>query len=236
MARLKASGGRYYFTTDAEDIIQEVLSLSSEKHPYQTLIIDPATVPYAEELDKAAKEVGTDFGRHKVPADRIMKHLLTLILRLPMNVIMTSHAKPNWERAKDQKGRDTVVEAGKTFDCYARLDYMFDLVVEVQMRGGDRIAVVRKSRLEQFPVNSEFPFCYEEIAKRYGRDMLERDAAPVELATDEQAREIEELLSVRTDADTLRGRWLAKAEAESWAEMHKTIIEKCITFLKEGKK
>src|SRR5690606_26555919 len=102
--------------------------LLSERHDFKTLVIDPLTIVYNDLLDKAAEEVGTDFGKHKGPADRKIKHLLNLLLRLDMNVIITSHAKPNWVRAKDAKGKDTVIQEGITFDCYGKLDYLFDLV------------------------------------------------------------------------------------------------------------
>lgn len=229
---LKNAGGAYYFTTDPGELIAEITALLSEKHPYQTVIIDPLTVIYNDLLDKSAAEVGTDFGKHKGPADRTIKHLLTLLLRLDMNVIITSHAKPKWERAKDSKGKDTVIEAGMTFDCYGRLDYLFDLVFEVSKRGKERVGIVRKTRVQSFPEGEIFPFSYDEIATRYGRSILERDAVPVELATPEQIAELQELLDVRTDGAALLDKWKEKAEAETIREMPAATVQKCIDFLK----
>ena len=232
---LNRVGGAYFFTVDPDDMIVELRSLLSEPHPYRTCVIDPLTIIYNDLLDKAAMEVGTDFGRHKGPADRKIKHILQLLLRLDMNVIITSHAKAKWIRAKDGKGRDTVAEDGQTFDCYGRLDYLFDLVFEVQKRGPERVGIVRKTRLDGFPEGDLFPFTYEEIARRYGKEVLEREAVPVALASKEQVAALEEMLGQRKDGDELRGKWLDKACAETLAELPAEAAEKCVAFLRGGK-
>lgn len=230
---LNDSGGAYFFTTDPDELIAEVTSLLSERHDYRTLVIDPLTVIYNDLLDKAALEVGTDFGKHKGPADRKIKHLLTLLLRLDMNVIITSHAKPKWERAKDSKGKDTVIENGLTFDCYGRLDYLFDLVIEVGKRGKDRVGRVIKTRIEAFPEGDVFPFSYAEVAKRYGKEVIEKQADPQELATGDQVAELERLIkTLHLPAETT-GKWLDKAGAESWKEMPANSINLCIAWCKE---
>lgn len=231
---LNDAGGAYWFTTDPDDMISEIRSLISERHDYQTLIIDPLTVIYNDLLDKGAEEFGTDFGRHKMPADRKIKHLLTLLLRLDMNVIITSHAKTRWERAKDNKGKDTVVDAGVTFDCYGKLDYLFDLVFEVQKRGKDRLGVVRKSRLTEFEEGAIFPFSYAEIATRYDRAVLERAAEPIALASQEQVAQLTALLDARKDGDILAQKMLTKAQAESISEMSADSAQKMIDYLTGG--
>jgi DNA polymerase III delta prime subunit len=228
---LNAAGGAYFGTNDPDDMIREVLSLLSEKHDYRTLIIDPLTVIYNDLLDKAADEVGTDFGKHKGPADRKIKHLLGLLLRLDMNVIITSHAKTRWERTKDAKGKDTVVEAGMTFDCYGRLDYLFDLVFEITKRGKERVGTVRKSRIETFPEGDVFPFSYDEIAERYGRSILERDAMPTVLADAAQVAEAVRLVGVLNIGHDVVAKWFDKAGAESWGEMPAESTAKCIEWM-----
>jgi hypothetical protein len=228
---LKKVDGLYWHTTDPDELIDEIRNLISEKHAYATVIIDPLTIIYNDLLDKAADEVGTDFGRHKGPADRKIKHLLQLLLRLDMNVVITSHSKPKWVRAKDSRGRDTVCEDGQTYDCYTRLDYLFDLVFEVRKHGNERVGVVRKTRLDSFPEGEFFPFTYSEIANRYGRSILERDAVPVILASADQVAMLEELLAQRKNGDELRAKWLDKAEAETLAELPAEAAEKCIAYL-----
>src|SRR5579864_5094893 len=63
---LEESGGVLFQTTDFNDIVSEVRSLLSEKHPYKTLAIDPMTIVYSnlvesciEKLRKNGKE-GTE--------------------------------------------------------------------------------------------------------------------------------------------------------------------------------
>lgn len=236
---LKAAGGAYFGAkegaNDPDEVIKEVRSLISEKHNFATVIIDPLTTLYNDLLDKAADKVGTDFGKHKGPAGRKIKHLLNLLLMVDMNVIITSHAKPNWVRAKDANGKDTVAQEGQTFDCLSSLDYLFDLVIEVGKRGKDRVGTVRKSRMETFPESEVFPFSYSEVADRYGRKVLERDAVPVNFPTPAQVAELTELVTLRKDAEELTDKWLTKARAEKFSEMPAESVEKCIAWLREQK-
>lgn len=221
---LKEKGGAIFQTTDFDDLITEVTSLLTEKHPYKTLVIDPLTTLYNDLLDKAANKVGTEFGRHYGEANKSMKHLLNLLLRLDMNVIITSHAK-------NEYGEGLVV-LGQTFDCYKKLDYLFDLVFEIQKRGKERVGIVRKTRIKAFPDGDIFPFCYAEIANRYGKAVLERDAIPEELASEEQIKTITDYVSVLKIDKELVDKWLSKAEAQSYAEMKASDIQKCIDYLK----
>lgn len=239
--KLMHERGAQYFgvkegANDPESVITAIVALIGEKHDFRTFIIDPLTPIYNDLLDKAAEKMGTDFGRHKGPADRRIKHLLNLLLRLDMNVIVTSHAKPNWVRAKDEHGKPTVVEEGLTFDCYSKLDYLFDLVLQTQLRGngpdGTVQAVVHKSRIEAFSIGEDFPFCYDEIADRYGRDILEKHAEPVKLASAAQVETLSKLLADRKDGEELTEKWLDKAAAERFEEMKTDDVDKCIAFLR----
>jgi len=119
---LNKNGGAWLYTSNFEEILQEVKGLLSEEHPYKTLIIDSLTPVYNELVDKSGIKNGTDFGRHYVEANRQIKHLLNLITRLDMNVIITSHAK-------NEYGPNMAV-LGQTFDCYKKLGYLFDLTLE----------------------------------------------------------------------------------------------------------
>lgn len=228
---LNQSGGSYFFTTDPDELITEVGSLLQSKHDFRTVIIDPLTVPYNDLIDKFAIELGTDFGRHKGPADRKIKHLLALLTRLDMNVIITSHAKPKWIRSKDAKGKDIITEDGQTFDCYGRLEYLFDLVIEIQKRGKDRVGIVRKTRIDTFPEGDTFVFTYDEIANRYGREALEKEAEPQTLATVDQVAQLNHLIHLLSFPNEEVQKWLAKAGAESFAEMPADAAQKCINFL-----
>lgn len=236
VAAMKKAGAAYMMTTDPDELIAEVKSLIAEDHPYRTLVIDPLTVIYNDLLDKGAEELGTDFGKHKGPANRKLKHLLALLLRLDMNVIVTSHAKPKWVRGKDARGKDTTVQDGMTFDCYDGLDYLFDLVFEVDKRGTDRVGIVRKSRVESFSEGEAFAFSYDAIAEKYGRSELERGAVAVAFASPEQVAELKELCDSRKDGESLLDKWMDKAKATTAEELPADVAAKCIDYLKKGGK
>lgn len=221
--QLKSSGGVIFQTSDFEDMVNEIRSLLKEKHEFKTLIIDPLTTVYNDLLDKAAIKVGTSFGAHYNEANKGMKHLINLLLRLDMNVIITAHSK-------NEYGEGLVV-LGQTFDCWKKLDYLFDLVFLIQKRGKDRIGVVKKSRVEVFTDGEQFPFSYDSIADKYGRDILEKESIAQELATREQIDEVNNLIELMKIPDDIIDKWLNKEKAENWEEMPKETLQKCIDML-----
>jgi|ERR1041385_92067 DNA polymerase III delta prime subunit len=227
---IKKSGGVTFQTSDFDDLLKEVISLLTEKHEYKTLIIDPLTTLYHDLLDKSAKERisdkdldGTAFGGHYGAANKKMKQLLNLLLRLDMNVIITSHAKNEYG--------DNLKVLGQTYDCYKKLDYLFDLVFEIQKRGSSRIGIIKKSRIEGFPDGETFPFSYEEIAKKYGKDILEKDAVSQKLSTQEQVKEVKRLISLLKIPEETYQKWLDKASSSTFEEMPFDTIQKCIEYL-----
>lgn len=225
---LEKAGGAVFQTSDFEELINEVKALLTEKHEFKTLIIDPLTILYNDLLDKAALKVGTEFGRHYGEANKKMKHLFSLLLRLDMNVIITSHAKTEY-------GQNLAV-IGQTYDCYKKLDYLFDLVFEIQKRGKERVGIIKKSRIETFPDGETFPFSYDEIAKRYGIDILEKDAISEKLATKEQIDHLKHLINLYKEPEEVVQKWLDKANAETLEEMNEEIIKKLIVHMENKAK
>jgi hypothetical protein len=140
--------------------------------------------------------------------------------------VLTSHAKIKWV-----KSGDSFREDGRTFDAYGKLDYLFDLVLETQLRGTEGWAVVRKSRVEAFPMLDSFPLSYGEVASRYGREVLERGAEPVKLASPEQVARLTQLVEVVKLDDEIVQKWLDKSDAATFADMPEDVIAKCITFI-----
>lgn len=225
---LKKNGGVVFQTSDFDELVIEIKTLLTEKHEYKTLIIDPLTMLYNDLLDKSALKHGTEFGRHYGEANKAMKHLLNLLLRLDMNVIITSHAK-------NEYGQGLTV-LGQTFDCYKKLDYLFDLVFEIQKRGKDRIGIIKKSRIETFPDGETFPFSYEEIAQRYGKDVLERDAVAEKLASREQIGRLRMLIDLYKEPEEVVQKWLDKANAATLDELNEAIILKLINHMESKSK
>lgn len=220
---LQKAGGVIFQTTDFDEVVNEVKALLAEKHEYKTLIIDPLTTLYNDLLDKSALKNGTEFGRHYSDANKKVNHLINLLLRLDMNVIITSHAK--------QVYGDNMSVLGNTFDCYKKLDYLFDLVFEIQKRGKHRVALIKKSRMASFQDTDTFDFSYGEVAKRYGKDILERDAVAQQLADESQVKEVLRLIELIKVPEETYQKWLDKASSEKWQEMPKDAIQKCIDFL-----
>lgn len=217
-------GGAVLRTADFDEMVNEVKELMTTKHEYKTLVIDSLTVLYNDLLEKAEKKVGTEFGRHYGEANKRMKQLLNLLFRVDMNVIITSHSK-------NEYGSNLAV-LGQTFDCYKKLDYLFDLVFEIQLRGDVRTGVTRKSRIESFTNTKTFPFSYDEIAKLYGREVLERESIAQELASAEQVKELKRLIELLKTPEETTDKWKSKASAEEWEDMPKDAIQKCIDHLK----
>lgn len=222
---LSEKGGVIFQTSDFDELMREVTSLLTEKHEFKTLVIDPLTVLYNDLLDKSATKNGTEFGKHYAEANKKVKHLLNLLLRLDMNVIITSHSK-------NEYGQNLSV-LGQTFDCYKKLDYLFDLVFEIQKRGKERVGIIKKSRIETFPDGETFPFSYEEIAQRYGKDILERNAIAEQLATKEQIERLKDLIDLYKEPEEVVQKWKDKANAETFAEMNETIILKIIQHMED---
>lgn len=221
--QIDKSGGAVLMTVDFDDMINELKELLTVKHDYKTLVIDSLTNLYNDLLEKAEKKVGTEFGRHYGEANKRMKQLLNLLFRIDMNVIITSHSK-------NEYGQNLSV-LGQTFDCYKKLDYLFDLVFEIQKRGDKRVGIVKKSRIETFPDNDTFPFNYEEISKRYGKEVLERDAISEKLATNEQISRLKMLIDLYKEPEEIVQKWLDKANAANFSEMNESIILKLITHM-----
>lgn len=233
---LTDQGGVIFQTSDFDDVMAEITSLMQEKHEFRTLIIDPMTVLHDGIVDRAIALHGQEFGRYKGDVKRQMKRLITMLYRLDMNVICTSHAKPKWVRTTDSKGRETATQEGLTFDCYDGIDYMMDLVFEVNMRGKNRVGIVRKSRVEAFPEGEVFPFTYAEIADRYGASKMEEQAAPQALASEDQVAKLGTLVRELAVPEETVSKWLEKAEASNFAEMPAEVAAKCIAWCENQKK
>jgi hypothetical protein len=221
---ITASGSVVFQTTDIQDVIQEVKALLTEKHDYRTLVIDPVTPLYNDLLEKCESQVGADFGRHYGAANKTMKRLANLIMALDMNVVITAHAKTEYGQ--------NFSKLGYTFDGWRQLDYWFDLVIELQKKGKKRFGRVAKTRLEQFPDDDTFEWSYDAIKKRYGTDMLEKEASVVKLAAPEQVAQLKDLLAIVRLPEGTTDKWLAKAGVDVWEDMSAETIAKCIDYVK----
>ena len=226
-------------TLNPDEIKDELHALLTEKHHFKTLIIDPITQVYNatqekwtrvfEKYSKSEKEGEIqDFGMRywgKVKGD--FKGLQRMLLALDMNVIVTSHQK-------DVYGGG-FTKTGVTFDSMRGDDYLFDLVFQVERKGVDLIARTIKERAEigknKFP--AEFIWSYENFKKFYGAAIIEKESAPVAMATNEQVERIKKLIEIVKIDDEVVAKWFVKADVDNWIEMNSETIQKCITFLEK---
>lgn len=215
--------GVVLITQDFDELVGQVKELLTTKHDYKTLVIDSLTILYNDLLDKSSIKVGTEFGRHYGEANKKVKHLINLLLRLDMNVIITSHAK-------NEYGSKLEV-LGSTFDCYKKLDYIFDLILEIQKRGKERVAIVKGTRLNEFEESATFPCSYKEFSSRYSTEALERESIAQEVSEPQQVVEILRLIDLLKVPSEVYQKWLDKSGSETWEEMPKDAIQKCIDFL-----
>ncbi len=226
-------------TNVADDIMEELKTLLTTKHEFRTLIIDPITQVYNACQDKwtrifeknaKTKEAAEiqDFGPRywgRVKAD--MKAIDRMLVQLDMNVIITSHQKDIYGPGMQKLGVGP--------DAMKGAEYLFDLVFELKKVGDARIAQTIKERAEigkpRFP--EEFEWNYENFLKYYGREIIERENAPVQMATPEQVQEIVALLEfVKIEPEVL-AKWFEKAEAEDWSQFTKDTLQKCIEFVRK---
>lgn len=233
MERLQKSGGRYLGPEDGandfEVIIEQVKALSTEKHSFKTLVIDSVTKPFISAIAVEGERLGEKnaFGADKKPAIACMRRLINAVHRLDMSVIFVAHEKSEW--GQDAKGDR--VELGKIPDTYDKLIYELDLTFQVVKRGPNRQALIKKSRLVGFPESESFVLDYQGFAERYGKDVIEKGVTPIALASAEQVSEINRLVELlKIDAATT-GKWLEKANAETFAEFNTEQAQKVITNL-----
>ncbi len=218
------NNGQVLATGDFDEILEQVKALMSTKHDFKTLVIDSLTIPYENLQADCEKQVGNEFGRHVTAANKKMKLLVNLLLRIDMNVIITCQAK------KEYGNNMSVI--GQTYAGYNRLGYAFDLVFETQLRGDKHIAVTKKSRIDEFPMSESFSFSYDEVIKRYGAECIDKDSVPQELASKKQVDEAQRLIDLFKIPEETYLKWLEKYSAESFEELSSEVIQKIIEHLR----
>lgn len=235
--KLKKSGGAYFGVDQGalsfDAIVEQVQALATESHNYKTVVIDSITKIFntaitdeGERLQREGKK--NEFGIDKKPAVYQIKRLVNWLQRLDMNVILVAHQKPLW--GTDKNGDRA--EIGTTFDCWDKLEYELHLCLQIEKTGNSRIARVKKTRLLGFPDASNFPWSYEDFAKLYGKDVIEKKAEALVLATPEQVAEITALLELVKLPDGEVEKWFTKASVTSFAEMDQSKILACINAMK----
>jgi hypothetical protein len=236
--KLLSSGGMYFGpdqgSLEFETVIGQVQALTTEEHPFKTMVFDSATKLFNNAISEESERLGDKdaFGASKKTPVRQMIRLLRWVNKADMNAVFICHEKPLW--GKDEKGNRE--EIGKTFDCWDKLEYELHLTLRISRIGmGDqakRFANIGKSRLTGFPEGARFGWSYTDFAERYGRDVIERDVKQVVIATPEQVAEINRLLEVVKLPEGETDKWMKAASVETWEEIEADKAEKVIQSLR----
>lgn len=231
--KLTQSGGAYFGVEQGslsfDTILDEVKALATEKHDYKTLVIDSITKVYNTEIAKEAERLGDKdaFGASKKPAIAYMRQLISWIARLDMNVIMIAHETAEWSKGE---------AIGTTFDCFAKVEYELDLCLQVLHLGDERKAYIRKSRFENFPCKTSFPWSYAEFAKRYGQEVIEAEGQEITLADEGQLKEIAYLIETFNITEKQISKWFDMFKCDSWENMASNKVEAIINKIKDSVK
>lgn len=231
--KLQKSGGVYMGpeqgSLDFETVIEQVQALATEDHQYKTLVIDSFTKLFnnaiAAEYERLlAKGSKIEFGIEKKPAASYSKRLINWLSRIDMNVILICHEKANWKNGE---------QIGETFDGFDKLDYEFDLAMNIIKAGPNRLARITKSRLEGFPDATTLPWSYADFSGLYGKDVIEKKSQAITLATPEQLAEMSSLLNVVKLPEGQIEKWLSAKKVTAWSEMETESIGKAIDHIKK---
>ena len=165
---INANNGVLFSTRKFNDLAQELMALSSVEHPYETLVIDPITTIYDDLVEEERERIKKEGRRAKISeeyqvANARFKKMVWLLLDLPMNVVITAHAKKEY-------GENMNV-LGTTFDGYKKFAFMFDVVIEAIVRKGKRIGIVKKSRILDLEPDQEIDFSFQEFSKIYSKEL-----------------------------------------------------------------
>ena len=217
--KLEDSGTMYLGPEDGANdfavVLQEVKTLATSKHDRKTLIIDSFTKLFNTaiqiEHDRLVEDgKKTDFGVDKKPAISMTRKLIRWLDNLDMNVILICHEKARWKDGE---------QIGETFDGWDKLEFEFNLVLQIIKQGRTRKAKVVKSRYKDFEDGALVDWTYTTFAEIFGRDVTEADSVALELATEDQVRRATKLAELlKIDPGDLAKGW-DKHGVDGWHEM-----------------
>lgn len=214
--KLKKVGGVYFGkeegSQDFNSVLEEVRTLATTKHEYKTLIIDSFSYLYMLEAAIAEEIVGNAFAADKKAAQKPTKQMIRWLDKLDMTVILICHSKVKWVR----KGKELISE-GTTFDGWDKMEYILDLWIEI-LKGG-KTFMIRKSRIESLKQDDSMPLSYSAFADVYGKDIIEAESKPADLATKPQINAIKVLIEALNIGEDQITKWFKKVDVDDWEEM-----------------
>lgn len=234
---LEKAGSVVLHTTNPDEVLDEVKTLLTEKHDFLTLILDPVTIFYESTQEKWTRifEKYTDNEKNKELQDFGMRYwgrvksnykaMLRMLLRLDMNIIMTAHQKDIYGSSMNKIGVGP--------DSMKGDNYFFDNVFQLNVVNGKAVANTIKQRSEplfppKFP--DSFEWSYENFCNFYGKDVLERVAVPVELASAEQVARLNLLIEGLKIPPEIIEKWHTKCDVDNFEEMTSKDITSLLEF------
>jgi hypothetical protein len=232
--KLREAGGAYLGpeqgSLDFDVVIGQMQALATEEHHFRTVVIDSISKLWNTALVDEQEALGDKdaFGAYKKAPSRKFASLMKWVNRLDLNVIFIAHQKEIWG-LNDKKQREVI---GYGPDCQDKLEYDLHLVLRIAKIGPTRYAYIGKSRLPSFSEGDRFEWGFEQFAERYGQDVIEKEAKPIVLATEEQVAEVKRLLDVVKVPADWADKCFKKVKVDDWPEMEEADIVKAIEFLK----
>lgn len=230
---LRANNSLYFGIQDGSlnlrEVVDEVKSLLVTPGDRQALIIDSVTKSLdtinAEEQERLGDKKDP-FASYKKAGVRQMRRLAMLLPQLDVTVILIAHAVDKWEGEGEQRK-----VTGKTFDGWAKLGHEMNLQCQAIRMGGVTFMKVVRSKYECLVRGQEIPMTYEAFSKAYGKDIIEKKAEGIILATPEQVQEINHKIAILKIEDEELSGLLNKAGAEVVEDLSKVMAAGVIDLL-----
>jgi hypothetical protein len=235
--QLIKSGGAYFGQSqgslDFKTVLEEVVTLATEKHNFKTLVIDSFSKLYntARAIAEEDSKIGSAFGADKREANRPTRQLIRWLDKLDMNVILICHRLDKWEGT----GADRKV-IGSTFDGFDKLAYELDLIIEAVKINEGRKFLVKASRISQMPEGLIGDLNFSVFSKSFGEAKLIKEQIVYTAATPEQVGQVQEINKKHNVSEDAQKKWLQKLNAEDWSEAPADSVQKYIDFYNQKEK
>lgn len=138
------------------NLLKEILE--GKYQDRKTLIVDPVTDLLDCIEDVSAKKYEEMIGKKVTELNAVQKtkwyayrretarNILNQLKDIPMNLILVARAKNLWD-TKDGK----MQPVGPTYDALDIVEYLMDIVIQLEKNGDETRAIVKKSRLGNLP-------------------------------------------------------------------------------------
>ncbi len=172
-------GGKFPFhvvrTKSVKEVIQYVEAFASEKHDFETLVIDPITLVWSQlqtgrqdvkERKAAAKDRSKQTKDWNEATDietftqadwnavkKIYNKLMTTLINLDMHVVLIGRQNDLTET----KPNGDIVKLGVKMDSEKNTVYAMDTVFRLDVVNGKRLAFIEKDRTMTFQIGDKVP-------------------------------------------------------------------------------